>query len=146
MEKVLRIAQHRLPLGKAELVLSFPLSVFARAHSHSTLNSISGGISVYSTCSLQPLWFTCVGVCVCLCDLIICCILDTTGMSEPRLNRARKKTLSPRANWSALHTRARNRSIESKKRQTPRSSLGGGIKAEMLHARARVCVHICLMR
>lgn len=54
-------------------------------HSHSTLNSISSGISVYSTCSPQSHRFTGVGVCACLCDPVICCLSDGTGPSEPSL-------------------------------------------------------------
>lgn len=75
------------PSGES-IVPSLYSSLFCSHSSHSTLNSISSGISVYSTCSLQALCFTCVGVCVRLCDLIICIIVDAMGMSEPYLNRA----------------------------------------------------------
>lgn len=59
-----------------------PISVLL-THSHSTLNSISSGISVYSTCSPQSHCFTSVAVCACLCDPVICCLSDATGPSEP---------------------------------------------------------------
>lgn len=92
MEKVLRIAQHRVPVGKAELARSlarsFPLC-FAHTLSHSTLNSISGGISVYSTCSLQPLGY--VGASVRLCDLIACWVFDALGTGEPRAPKPQRK-------------------------------------------------------
>lgn len=52
-------------------------------HSHSTLNSISSGISVYNTCSPQSHRFASVGAC--LCDPVICCLSDATGPSEPSL-------------------------------------------------------------
>lgn len=87
MEEVFRIAWWRLSLGSVgpglplSLRLSSPLYF---AHSHCGLNSIS---SVYSTCSLQPL-LLCARGCARLCDLVICCTLDTT---EPCLNRAAEK-------------------------------------------------------
>lgn len=64
LQRVLRIAQRRAPRRKALGVLLFraPFSVWL-AHSHSTLNSISGGMSVYRSCSLQSHSFAGVGVC-----------------------------------------------------------------------------------